>query len=221
MCAGAFVLAAAGLLDGRRAATHWELAAELTAAFPRVVVEADPLFACDAGVVTSAGVSAGVDLALSLVEADYGAGPARDVVRHLVVFTARRPVTVQRTHGRRPRGQHRGAPGDGHGGGGPGRRPRPARPGRPGRSARERPRSRHTWRRAPLRSPAPRNVPRRPGRCGVRRPARTSGARSASRPAPPHGARRPPPSAHSIRRRRPSQVWATTTTARNAPLTTC
>ncbi|MFL4908922.1 GlxA family transcriptional regulator [Streptomyces sp. MMS24-I2-30] len=89
VCAGAFVLAAAGLLDGRRAATHWELAADLTAAFPRVVVEADPLFVRDGDVVTSAGVSAGVDLALSLVEADCGAGTARDVARRLVVFMAR------------------------------------------------------------------------------------------------------------------------------------
>jgi transcriptional regulator GlxA family with amidase domain len=89
VCAGAFVLAAAGLLDGRRAATHWELAADLATAFPRVEVQADPLFVRDGHVVTSAGVSAGLDLALSLVEEDCGAGTARDAARQLVVFMAR------------------------------------------------------------------------------------------------------------------------------------
>ncbi|MEU7304880.1 GlxA family transcriptional regulator [Streptomyces sp. NPDC007206] len=89
VCAGAFVLAAAGLLDGRRAATHWELAAELAAAFPDVDVQADPLFVRDGQVVTSAGVTAGIDLALSLVEEDHGPDTARDVARQLVVFMAR------------------------------------------------------------------------------------------------------------------------------------
>ncbi|MEW2159951.1 GlxA family transcriptional regulator [Streptomyces sp. NPDC007189] len=89
VCAGAFVLAAAGLLDGRRAATHWELAAELAAAFPDVDVQADPLFVRDGRVVTSAGVTAGIDLALSLVEEDHGPDTARDVARQLVVFMAR------------------------------------------------------------------------------------------------------------------------------------
>ncbi|MGW0811991.1 GlxA family transcriptional regulator [Streptomyces viridiviolaceus] len=89
VCAGAFVLAAAGLLDGRRAATHWELARELALAFPRVDVQTDPLFVRDGQVTTSAGVTAGVDLALSLVEEDYGPGIARDTARRLVVFMAR------------------------------------------------------------------------------------------------------------------------------------
>ncbi|MEU2923561.1 GlxA family transcriptional regulator [Streptomyces sp. NPDC007251] len=89
VCAGAFVLAAAGLLAGRRAATHWELAAELAAAFPDVDVQADPLFVRDGRVVTSAGVTAGIDLALSLVEEDHGPDTARDVARQLVVFMAR------------------------------------------------------------------------------------------------------------------------------------
>lgn len=72
VCAGAFVLAATGVLDGRRAATHWELAPDLAAAFPGIRVESDPLFVRDGHVVTSAGVTAGIDLALSLVEEDWG-----------------------------------------------------------------------------------------------------------------------------------------------------
>ncbi|MBK3604331.1 GlxA family transcriptional regulator [Streptomyces sp. MBT98] len=89
VCAGAFVLAEAGLLDGRRAATHWRLAGELAAAYPAVRVESDPLFVRDGHVITSAGITAGMDLALSLVEEDHGAGTARDTARELVVFMAR------------------------------------------------------------------------------------------------------------------------------------
>ncbi|MFF2226619.1 GlxA family transcriptional regulator [Streptomyces globisporus] len=89
VCAGAFVLAEAGLLDGRRAATHWRLAGELAAAYPAVRVECDPLFVRDGHVITSAGITAGMDLALSLVEEDHGAGTARDTARELVVFMAR------------------------------------------------------------------------------------------------------------------------------------
>lgn len=89
VCAGAFVLAETGALDGRRAATHWRLAAQLATAYPRVRVEPDPVFVRDGDVVTSAGVTAGIDLALSLVEDDHGADLARDVARELVVFMAR------------------------------------------------------------------------------------------------------------------------------------
>ncbi|MER6701352.1 GlxA family transcriptional regulator [Streptomyces fimicarius] len=89
VCAGAFVLAEAGLLNGRRAATHWRLAGELAAAYPAVTVEPDPLFVRDGPVITSAGITAGMDLALSLVEEDRGADPARDTARELVVFMAR------------------------------------------------------------------------------------------------------------------------------------
>lgn len=89
VCAGAFVLAQAGVLDGRRATTHWRLAGRLAAAYPRVRVEADPVFVKDGPVVTSAGVTAGIDLALSLVEDDHGADLAREVARELVVFLAR------------------------------------------------------------------------------------------------------------------------------------
>ncbi|MGW1773182.1 GlxA family transcriptional regulator [Streptomyces sp. NPDC002104] len=89
VCAGAFVLAETGVLDGRRAVTHWRLAAQLAAAYPLVRVEADPVFVQDGHVVTSAGVTSGIDLALSLVEEDHGAAVAREVARELVVFMAR------------------------------------------------------------------------------------------------------------------------------------
>ncbi|MCI2417917.1 GlxA family transcriptional regulator [Saccharopolyspora sp. K220] len=89
VCAGAFVLAATGVLDGRRAATHWELARELATAYPQVRVEADPVFVRDGHVTTSAGVTAGIDLALALVEEDHGAALARRVAQQLVVFMAR------------------------------------------------------------------------------------------------------------------------------------
>jgi transcriptional regulator GlxA family with amidase domain len=89
VCAGAFLLAHMGVLDGRRAATHWRLAGELARRYPLVNVEADPVFVRDGHVITSAGITAGIDLALSLVEDDHGADLARDVARELVVFMAR------------------------------------------------------------------------------------------------------------------------------------
>jgi transcriptional regulator GlxA family with amidase domain len=89
VCAGAFLLAEAGLLDGRRAATHWQLAAELAVRYPLVSVEPDPVFVRDGAVFSSAGVTAGIDLALALVEEDHGPDLARAVARQLVVFMAR------------------------------------------------------------------------------------------------------------------------------------
>jgi transcriptional regulator GlxA family with amidase domain len=89
VCAGTFLLAAAGLLEGRRAATHWELADELAREFPRIDVDADAIFVSDGSIHTSAGITAGIDLSLALVEADHGAELARDVARHLVVFMQR------------------------------------------------------------------------------------------------------------------------------------
>lgn len=90
VCTGAFLLATAGLLDGRRATTHWSRCAELVAAFPFVRVEQDPIYINDGKIWTSAGVTAGIDLALALVEADLGRTIATEVARHLVVF-AKRP----------------------------------------------------------------------------------------------------------------------------------
>jgi transcriptional regulator GlxA family with amidase domain len=89
VCTGAFLLAAAGVLDGRRAATHWSFCAELARRFPAVRVEPDPIFVRDDPVWTSAGVTAGIDLALALVEEDLGRAMALALARYLVVFLKR------------------------------------------------------------------------------------------------------------------------------------
>jgi transcriptional regulator GlxA family with amidase domain len=89
ICTGAFLLAASGVLDGRRAATHWQHCAELARRFPAVRVESDPIFVRDGSVWTSAGVTAGIDLALALVEEDLGRTVALSVARYLVVFLKR------------------------------------------------------------------------------------------------------------------------------------
>jgi transcriptional regulator GlxA family with amidase domain len=89
VCTGAFLLAATGLLDGRRAATHWSLCADFARKFPAVRVEPDPIFVCDGPIWTSAGVTAGIDLALALVEKDFGRTMALAVARYLVVFLKR------------------------------------------------------------------------------------------------------------------------------------
>ena len=89
VCTGAFLLGAAGLLDGRRVTTHWHAAEELRGRYPKAVVDPDPIFLRDGKVWTSAGVSAGIDLALALVEEDIGRDMALAVARHLVVFLKR------------------------------------------------------------------------------------------------------------------------------------
>ena len=89
VCTGAFLLAASGLLDGRRAVTHWSYCAELGRRFPKVRVESDPIFVSDGPVWSSAGVTAGIDLALALVEQDLGPSLALAVARYLVVFMKR------------------------------------------------------------------------------------------------------------------------------------
>lgn len=90
VCTGAFILARAGLLDGRRATTHWESCGLLARRYPAVSVEPNPIFVRDGDVYTSAGVTAGMDLALALVEDDMGAEVAMEIARRLVLF-ARRP----------------------------------------------------------------------------------------------------------------------------------
>jgi transcriptional regulator GlxA family with amidase domain len=90
VCTGAFLLAEAGLLDGRRVTTHWRRCAELARKYPALRVEQDPIFVRDGDVWTSAGVTAGIDLTLAFVEADVGRAAALAVARHLVVF-AKRP----------------------------------------------------------------------------------------------------------------------------------
>jgi transcriptional regulator GlxA family with amidase domain len=89
VCTGAFLLAATGLLDHRRAATHWEYCDELSRRHPAVTVEPDPIFVHDGPVWTSAGVTAGIDLSLALVEEDLGRALALSVARHLVMFLKR------------------------------------------------------------------------------------------------------------------------------------
>jgi transcriptional regulator GlxA family with amidase domain len=89
VCSGAFVLAAAGLLDGRRATTHWRVCDLLARTFPAVTVEPDPIFVRDGNVFTSAGVTAGMDLALALVEDDHGRDLALSIARRLVLFLRR------------------------------------------------------------------------------------------------------------------------------------
>ncbi len=89
ICTGAFVLAEAGLLDGRRATTHWAHAQRLRELYPAVEVTADRIFSVDGNVWTSAGMSAGIDLALAMVEEDHGVEVARAVARRLVVYLRR------------------------------------------------------------------------------------------------------------------------------------
>ena len=91
VCTGAFLLAEAGLLDRCRVTTHWAYCATLAARFPEITVDPDPIFVRDGNVITSAGVTAGIDLALALVEDDLGRDAALDIARHLVVFL-RRPA---------------------------------------------------------------------------------------------------------------------------------
>jgi transcriptional regulator GlxA family with amidase domain len=89
VCTGAMLLARAGLLDGRRATTHWNWCQTLVKRAPRASVESDPIFVRDENVYTSAGVTAGMDLALALVEEDYGSRLALQVARNLVLYLRR------------------------------------------------------------------------------------------------------------------------------------
>jgi transcriptional regulator GlxA family with amidase domain len=89
ICTGAFVLAEAGVLDGRRVTTHWLHARELQQRFPALRIDADRIFINDGSIWTSAGMTAGIDLALELIEGDAGASVARAVAKKLVVFQRR------------------------------------------------------------------------------------------------------------------------------------
>jgi transcriptional regulator GlxA family with amidase domain len=89
VCSGAFVLAAGGLLDGRRATTHWAECQQLATEYPQVSVEDDAIYVRDGDVWTSAGVTAGIDLALAMVADDHGARAAAAVARQLVVYLRR------------------------------------------------------------------------------------------------------------------------------------
>ena len=89
ICTGAFLLAETGLLNGRRATTHWQHARDLQKEFPKIKVDEDKIFINDGNIWTSAGMTAGLDLALALVEDDYGAAIAKTVARKLVVYHRR------------------------------------------------------------------------------------------------------------------------------------
>lgn len=89
ICTGAFVLAAAGLLDGKRATTHWVMAKELAQRYPQVAVDADRIFVRDGNVYTSAGVTSGIDLALGLIEEDHDRTLSLRVARALVAYLKR------------------------------------------------------------------------------------------------------------------------------------
>lgn len=89
VCMGAFLLAASGLLDGRRATTHWRFAPKLQAMYPAVQVESDRIFLNERGVWTSAGMTAGIDMTLALIEEDLGRELSRAVARMLVVYYQR------------------------------------------------------------------------------------------------------------------------------------
>ncbi|WP_371673862.1 GlxA family transcriptional regulator [Streptomyces sp. NBC_00289] len=89
ICSGAFVLGAIGLLDGKRATTHWKITHELAARHPTTRVEPDAIYVRDGSLYTSAGVTAGIDLALALIEDDHGPDLSRDVARALVVYLQR------------------------------------------------------------------------------------------------------------------------------------
>jgi transcriptional regulator GlxA family with amidase domain len=88
-CTGAFVLAEAGILDGRRVTTHWAFARDLQSRYPKLKVEEDRIFIVDGPVWTSAGMTAGIDLALAMIEKDLGPETARAVARKLVVYHRR------------------------------------------------------------------------------------------------------------------------------------
>jgi transcriptional regulator GlxA family with amidase domain len=89
VCVGSFLLAEAGLLNGRRATTHWKFGHELAKQHPQICVEHDPLWVKDGNIYTSAGISAGIDLALAWVEEDCGVGLAHEAARELVLFLRR------------------------------------------------------------------------------------------------------------------------------------
>ncbi len=109
ICSGAFLLAAAGLLDGHRVTTHWIVADRLAERYPEVCVEPDAIYIQDGNIATSAGVTAGIDLALALVEDDYGSALAIEVARILLLYRRRpgnqsqfsTPLTMQAKAGKR------------------------------------------------------------------------------------------------------------------------
>src|SRR5581483_352690 len=97
ICTGVYGLAYAGLLDGRRVSTHWRFVSRLSREFPKLRIEPEALFVKDGPFYTSAGIAAGIDLCLALIEEDYGPKLALDVARELVVYV-KRPGDQNNTH---------------------------------------------------------------------------------------------------------------------------
>jgi transcriptional regulator GlxA family with amidase domain len=89
VCSGAYILAEAGLLDGRRATTHWGRTPHFLAAYPKVKLESDRIFVCDGEIWSSAGISAGIDLALAMITEDFGEEVSRQTARQLVLYDRR------------------------------------------------------------------------------------------------------------------------------------
>jgi transcriptional regulator GlxA family with amidase domain len=98
ICTGAFVLAEAGLLDGKQAVTHWKFCDRLAKDYPKVLVRPDPIYLRDGSIYTSAGISAGIDLSLALVEEDHGHETALKIARFLVIFLVRPGGQAQYSH---------------------------------------------------------------------------------------------------------------------------
>jgi transcriptional regulator GlxA family with amidase domain len=98
ICTGAFMLAAAGVLDGRNAVTHWTFCDRLANEFPKVNVRPDPIFLKDGSIYTSAGITAGIDLSLALVEEDHGHQVALKIARFMVMFLVRPGGQAQFSH---------------------------------------------------------------------------------------------------------------------------
>jgi transcriptional regulator GlxA family with amidase domain len=98
ICTGAFPLAAAGLLDGKQAVTHWDFCDRLAREFPSVLVKPDPIYLREGSTYTSAGITAGMDLSLALVEEDHGHEAALNIARRLVMFLVRPGGQAQYSH---------------------------------------------------------------------------------------------------------------------------
>ena len=98
ICTGAFLLAEAGLLDGKQAVTHWKFCDRMAKAYPRVTVRPESIFLRDGSIYTSAGITAGIDLSLSLVEEDHGHETALSIARQLVMFLVRPGGQSQYSH---------------------------------------------------------------------------------------------------------------------------
>src|SRR5277367_3822141 len=98
ICTGAFLLGAAGLIDGKEVVTHWRFCDQLAKEFPKAIVHPEPIFVKDGNLYTSAGITAGIDLALALVEEDHGHEIALNIARFLVMFLVRPGGQAQFSH---------------------------------------------------------------------------------------------------------------------------